>query len=81
MGVQIHIQIHDGMAEVHGNRTHRTRLPPNSTGFEVQASHQARFTSKPLDLILAESFSAPTANRHIYYSNLSHLDHNVSFAA
>jgi hypothetical protein len=22
------------LAEVHGNRTHRTRLPPNSTGFE-----------------------------------------------
>jgi len=33
------------MAEVHGNRTHRAYLPANPTGFEVQASHQARFTS------------------------------------
>ncbi len=33
------------MAEAHGNRTHRAHLPANPTGFEVQASHQARFTS------------------------------------
>ena len=33
------------VAEVHGNRTHRAHLPVNPTGFEVQASHQARFTS------------------------------------
>ena len=33
------------VAEVHGNRTHRAHLPVNATGFEVQASHQARFTS------------------------------------
>ena len=33
------------MAEVYGNRTHRAYLPVNPTGFEVQASHQARFTS------------------------------------
>ncbi len=30
---------------MHGNRTHRAHLPVNPTGFEVQASHQARFTS------------------------------------
>ena len=34
-----------GMAEVQGNRTHRTYLPVNPTGFEVQADHQAGFTS------------------------------------
>ena len=33
------------MAEVHGNRTHRAHLPVNTIGFEVQASHRARFTS------------------------------------
>jgi len=33
------------VAEVHGNRTHRAHLPVNPTGFEVQAAHQARFTS------------------------------------
>ncbi len=33
------------VAEAHGNRTHRAHLPVNPTGFEVQASHQARFTS------------------------------------
>ena len=30
---------------MHGNRTHRAHLPVNTTGFEVQASHRARFTS------------------------------------
>jgi hypothetical protein len=38
------------VAEVHGNRTHRTYLPVNPTGFEVQASHQARFTSASVRL-------------------------------
>jgi hypothetical protein len=33
------------VAEAYGNRTHRAHLPVNPTGFEVQASHQARFTS------------------------------------
>lgn len=33
------------VAEVYGNRTHRAYLPVNPTGFEVQADHQAGFTS------------------------------------
>jgi hypothetical protein len=44
------------MAEVHGNRTHRAHLPVNTTGFEVQASHRARFTSVTA-AIVAESKS------------------------
>jgi hypothetical protein len=38
------------------------RIP---TGFEVQASHQARFTSA-CPVILTETRSRPTANKQIY---------------